>query len=319
MSADSLSDIIPRLASKFPADWWLAFPPNLTALIAIVLVSVICGSIGSLVVSNRMAFFSDALAHCAFAGVTLGMLMSLASFRSGSEAWVVPTFMVAFGMLVGLAIAYVREKTSLASDTVIGVFFAFAVGLGAMLLNTLRRSSYMDPEKFLFGSLYSIEQRDLWILVGLVLVLAIVLLRSYNSIVLGSFNASLARSRGVRVRFWNYMFILLLALIVNLCLKAVGALLINSLLVVPAATAANLGRSIRAMFWWAISVGLAAGIVGVWMSFRVQIPVPHGDPIDLIPSGTIVELCVAAFLASLIVRIRRDRRISQVIANPVTA
>ena len=83
-----------------------------------------------------MAFFSDAMAHCAFAGVALGILitMILAPGHRSDYDWVVPLVMVTIGILVGLGIAFVREMTGLASDTVIGVFFAGAVGFGAMLL-----------------------------------------------------------------------------------------------------------------------------------------------------------------------------------------
>src|SRR5262249_23813776 len=121
----------------------------------------------------------------------------------------------------------------------------------------------------------------------------------------------------INVRLWNYVFIVLLALIVNLCIRAVGALLINALLVVPAATAANLGRSVRAMFWWSIAVSITCGITGLWMSYRVQIPLSRGSSMDLVPSGTIVVLCVVTFLASLIFRLTRDRRAARLITTPV--
>src|SRR3712207_4312114 len=92
---------------------------GLNALAAIVLVAGICGSVGALVVGNRMAFFSDALAHCAFAGITLGIMSALVTGMTDAEPWLVPTVMVAFGVGVGFAIAFVRENTTLASDTVI--------------------------------------------------------------------------------------------------------------------------------------------------------------------------------------------------------
>lgn len=319
MIAHWLNHQLERLCDALPADLWLAFPPMMRGVIAIVLVSLVCGAVGSLVVSNRMAFLSDALAHCAFAGVTLGMIISLAAFQPEAESWAVPTIMVAFGILVGLGIVFVREHSRLSSDTVIGVFFAFAVGFGAMLLNALRRSSFMDPERFLFGSLLTTSASDLLVLLALAVVLLFVLFKLYNAIVLGSFSPSLAMSRGVRVRLWNYVFIVLLALIVNLCVRAVGALLINALLVVPAATAANLGRGVRAMFWWAIVISLTCGITGLWMSYRVVIPVSRGGGIELVPSGTIVVLCVLAFMVSLVFRMTRDRRAARLITTPVNS
>src|SRR5215467_12752206 len=102
---------------------------NVHGLLAVVLVSLVCGSLGSLVVGNRMAFFSDALAHCAFAGVGLGLLISI--FTETPDELLrqrITLVMVAFGVGIGILIAFVREQTGLANDTVIGVFYAGAVG-----------------------------------------------------------------------------------------------------------------------------------------------------------------------------------------------
>src|SRR5262245_8208834 len=103
----------------------LQFTFYVAAFLAVILVSVVCGMAGSLVVGNRMSFFSDAMAHCAFAGVALASLGLILSGVPRAEQQVyVPPLMVGFGALIGVAIAFVRERTSLASDTVIGVFFA---------------------------------------------------------------------------------------------------------------------------------------------------------------------------------------------------
>jgi zinc transport system permease protein len=233
MGVDWLDRVLGRVADWFPPDSWLSSGPGVRALVIVVLVSLICGSVGSLVVGNRMAFFSDALAHCAFAGVTLGMLLALGA--AGHEWWILPVVTVLFGVAVGVAIAFVRERTGLANDTVIGVFFAFAVGFGGMLFNSLQRRTSLNPESFLFGSPLYVQTTDFVLVVALSVLLAAVLIRHYNDFVLASFNPSLARSRGIRLRWCNYLFIVLLALIVNLCLRAVGALLINAMLVVPAA------------------------------------------------------------------------------------
>src|SRR5262249_16315560 len=151
--------------------------------------------------------------------------------------------MIGFGILVGLAIAFVRDQTSLTSDTVIGVFFAGAVGFGALLLKALSRKSYYSPENFLFGSPGTVTSEELIYLFLLVLVTGGFLYWMYNRLIFTSFNPSLARSRQIPVRLCSYLFIALLALIVNLSLKIVGALLINALLIVPAATAANCCRN----------------------------------------------------------------------------
>ncbi len=211
----------------------------LLGFISVVLVSLICGAISSLVLSNRMAFFSDALAHFAFAGVALGILMNIAGWLTSDEM-IVPV-MVIFGIVTGCGIAYVKQKTVLANDTIIGVFFAGAMGLGAILLTAVAKMDNADggrasrsPETFLFGDpMATTSQQIVYLLILLVLTLLFLLSR-YNSMVLSSFNSSLARSRRISVQMGNYLFIIFLAMTVNACLKVVGALLINALLILPA-------------------------------------------------------------------------------------
>jgi zinc transport system permease protein len=297
-----LRQAIEAFANQFPDGSFFYYALNVRGLVAVILVSLICGAVGSLVVGNRMAFFSDALAHCAFAGVTLGLLLGLVGNASDEGVfyyWGLPAIMVGFGIGVGVAIAFVREKTALASDTVIGVFFAGAIGFGAMLYKALSRRSFANPESFLLGNLVSVEESDLILLFALGVLTALVLLWMYNRLVFVSFNPSLARSRNISQRLCSYLFIVLLAMIVNLSLKAVGSLLINALLIVPAATAGNLCRNMRQLFWTTIGLSLFAGVVGQWLSFEVRIPLDRGERLLFGPSGTIVVITVVLFFASM--------------------
>ncbi|MBM4069314.1 MAG: metal ABC transporter permease [Planctomycetes bacterium] len=294
----------------WPAGTFLSWHFNVTSMVAIILVALICGMVGSLVVGNRMAFFSDALAHCAFAGVALGLLIALFNRIPVRDftAWI-QLIMVVFGIAIGLGIAWVRDKTSLANDTVIGVFFAGAIGLGALVMKGVRTG--FPLESFLFGGPLEASPADLLKLGALLLVTLAVLGWNYNSLVFTSFNASLARSRQVPIRFSNYLFIALLGLIVNLCLSIVGALLINALLIVPAATAANVSRNMRQQFWLSVVLCLAFGIVGHILSWEIQIPDPTShEPIQFGISGIIVVLSVVAFFISMAVGPMLRRRAS---------
>jgi zinc transport system permease protein len=302
---DWLQTAMERVAQMFPQGSWMSYSYSVKALIVVILVSVLCGMVGSLVVGNRMAFFSDALAHCAFAGITLGLIAALAVGLT-PDSLLIPVVMVAFGVVVGMAIAFVRERTGLGSDTVIGVFFAFAVGFGGMLFGALQ-SRTMNPETFLFGSPLAVQMHDILALVFLALGLFVVLARRYNHFVFVSFNPSLARSRQVPIRWCNYLFIILLALIVNLCLRAVGALLINAMLVVPAATAANFGRNLRQLFWGSIFFSLLAGIGGLWFSSTVSWEIRPNQTLDFGPSGSIVVLSVIVFFFSVVWKSWTDR------------
>jgi len=277
------------------------------ALLSVLIVTTVCGMVGALVVGKRMAFFSDAMAHCAFAGVALGILLTLAlgTGRDPDEfRWLIPLIMVAFGAIVGLAIAFVKEKTDLASDTVIGVFFAGAIGFGAMLLAALKQRRTIDPETFLFGSPLYVQDID-FLYLGVLLLLTVgLLVWRYNHLLLGSFNASLARSRRVSIRLNDYMFILLLALIVNLSIVTVGALLINAMLIVPAATASNLARNLRQMFWLTIAMSITAGMVGLYISNSFTLRVGANSLLNFGPSGTIICVSVVMFFVSML-RFRR--------------
>jgi zinc transport system permease protein len=199
---------------------------------------------------------------------------------------------------VGLAITYVREKTGLASDTVIGVFFAGAVGFGAILFGVLKQLTNRDADMYLFGSPNFIRAVDLLALFILALITAAFMVLRFNSLVFSSFNPSLARSRRIPLRLYNYVFVVLLALIVNLCLQAVGILLINAVLLVPAATASNISRNMRQLFWLTMGLSLATGICGQLLSAYVSVSV-QGKDIPLGAGGCIVVLSVLAFALSM--------------------
>src|SRR5262245_56629164 len=316
-----LDPLINWIAGRFPEWHSLNMPFNVRALFAVLLASLVCGAIGSLVVGNRMAFFSDALAHCAFAGVSLGFLAALwVGVQNANEfwQWAVP-IMVTFGVLVGLGISWVRETTGLTSDTVIGVFFAGAIGLAAMLQKLIRNRQLFSLDMFLFGDPTTARSADLVLLAVPVLLSAAVLVVMYNQFVLTSFNPSLARSRRIPVRLCSYAFIVLLALIVNICLKTVGALLINALLIVPAATVGNVARNMRQLFWGTVLLCLVVSIVGFWFSMQAELPDPNDPlhPISFGTGGTMVVLSVLLFFLSMLVEPLRRLLGARPLPSPV--
>jgi zinc transport system permease protein len=291
-----------HLANLFPDGSFFNLGANIKGGLAVILVSLVCGAVGSLVVGNRMAFFSDALSHCALAGVGLGLILGLVTgilhqaetVQAAYVDWVVPAITIGFGILIGLGIAFIREKTALASDTVIGVFFAGALGLGAILLKYLARNSprqVFQLENLVFGDILTVRSADLLMLLGLMAVTVVLLGLMYNSLVFHSFNPSLARSRRFPVRLCSYLFVVLLAVIVNVCLRVVGALLINAMLVVPAAAAGNISRNMRQLFWVTVVLCLVSGIAGLWLSWDFALA---GS------GGSIVVVSVLLFFASML-------------------
>lgn len=297
-----MADLIKWLAGLFGTDLFVV-----KAVLTLLVMCLLCGLVGALVVGNRMAFFSDAMAHCAFAGIALGYLSVVFSGeldprgRAALAAWLVPLVMVVFGVAVGMGMIYVRDSTGLAHDTVIGVFFALALGFGAMLVKLVQQVSTVNLETFLFGNLYFIPETDLVMLCGALALVVGVFLWRYNHIMFASFNPSLARTRRMSVTLNNYLFIILLALVVNLSIKAVGALLINALLVVPAAAAANVSRNLRQMFWLTVGFSLASGLLGYWASTRMSLSVGNVKDVQFGPSGVIVVASVVLFFGSMVV------------------
>lgn len=309
MNFDAFDRVLNSLAEV------LGTPPFvLNPLIAVVLLGVTCGSIGSTVVGNRMAFFSDAMAHTAFAGVALALLCVIffADIRTTRDAdpylWVVLPVMIATGTVVGVLMTAARERTGLTNDTVIGVFFAAAVGLATMVLPEVRKFVNVDPEQFLYGTILLTQGRDIAYLFALAVVTVASVAWRYNAWAMAAINPSLANSRGVAVRYDSYYFAVLLAVVVNVALQSVGILLINALLVVPAAAAANVARNLRQVFALTLTGTVAAGVSGLLISQNVRIPVGPGGGFEPGPSGTIVVLCVLGFVATMAVGSLRPRR-----------
>jgi zinc transport system permease protein len=305
--ADFQAPLLERWAQWIGPDW---HGYHVGAFLSVLLISAICGLVGALVVGNRMAFFSDAMAHCAFAGISLGLIIAFTmGFTPKSEElhWFLPLVMALFGALVGVGIAFVRENTGLASDTVIGVFFAGAIGFGAMILQGFSTHRSFDAERFLFGGPATVTPIDLLVLAILLAVTALVLTWRYNHFVMASFNPSLARSRGMTVAFDSYLFIVLLALIVNFSISAVGVLLINALLIVPAATASNFTTSMRKMFRWTLVLSVLTGLVGLVVSHKVSFTIGGGEPKQFGVSGTIICVGVLLFAVSMMAPYVRRR------------
>ena len=279
----------------------------LNPLLAVILLGTTCGMVGSTVVANRMAFFSDAMAHTAFAGISFAMLQIIlvtginTTRETDQYFWMVQPIMVLVGVLSGILMVYVRERTGLTNDTVIGVFFAFATGLGAVFLPAVHTLINYNPEQFLFGSVTLTRGEDLVFLGLLTLVTGFIIAWRYNELAIASFNPSLARSRGISTRANHYIFVILIALVVNMSINSVGVLLVNALLVVPAAAASNLSRNLRQVFWISLLGTVAACVIGLQLSNYIVIPLGRGRTMTLAPSGTIVLICVAWFFVTMVV------------------
>lgn len=235
---------------------WLAHGFMKNALLTILLVTPLFGLLGTMVVSNRMAFFSDSLGHGAFTGIALGVLFG-SKTPLGS--------LLVFSVLFALMITYIKNQSRVSTDTVIGVFSSTAIALGLMVLSY--GGGFNKFSAYLIGDLLSIAPREIELLIGVFLSVAAVWVMLFNRLFLVSINPALAASRGVRAAWIEAAFAVVLAVVVAVSIQWVGILLINSLLVLPAAAARNVARCMRQYHALSVAFALFSGVTGLVASY----------------------------------------------------
>lgn len=248
---DAIYHLMDQLPFAFTGDLFMK-----RALLAVLLVAPVCAAMGVMVVNFRMAFFSDAISHSAFTGVALGVLFGIDPLYT----------LVAFGIVVGLAIISVRRLSSLSVDTVIGVFFSFAVALGIVIISA-RKGLTRDLHSYFYGDVLTVGDGEIALMAVLAVAVALFLAFWFNPLFLTGINERLAKAQGVPVKALEYAYALLLALVVTVSIRVIGLLLVTAMLVVPAAAGRNLAQSVRSMFWASIGVGLASGVIGLIASY----------------------------------------------------
>lgn len=229
------------------------------ALLAVLVISPLFGLLSTLVVENRMSFFSDALGHSAFAGLAIGALCGMTD-----ATWAAVVLSVIFSLLFTL----VERHTTMASDTVIGVFSSTAVALG-IFISTLDGRSFTRFNSLLIGDILSVTPVKIGALaVILLLVLALWALRM-NSMTLSAVHPALADSRGVSLWWTEAVFNCAVAVVVTLSMTWVGLMVINSMLVLPGAAARNIARNMREYTLFSLLGALLCGVGGLMVSFYI--------------------------------------------------
>jgi zinc transport system permease protein len=246
-------------------------------LLAVLLLAPLLGGMSHLVVARRLSFFSAALGHAALTGLTIGLV--LGEPLNGAYGGI-----FGFCALSAVAMVYIKRHASLPNDTLIGVFLSLTLGLGICLLVAVtKRFNIHQVEAVMFGSLLTVTDLDLLLLLAVGAAIAVILGLVYNQLLLDSLDPSVARVSGVHSGFIDYLFVLLLTAAIVLSLKVIGALLIEAMVVVPAAAARNLARTTRAYLALSILTALAAGVGGLFIS--TQFLVPSGGAVVLAMAG----------------------------------
>ena len=235
---------------------WMEYTFMKNALLAILLMAPLFGLLSTMVVSSRMAFFSDSLGHGAFTGIAIGALVGI---------FAPLTSLILFSIAFALLITYIKHRTAASADTVIGVFSSTAIAVGLMIMSHGGGFSKFSP--LLIGDILSITPADLAGLLAVDAVVFVGWMLLFNRLLLLSVNASLARSRGVSIFAVEALFAALLAVVVAVSIQWVGILIINALLVLPGAAARNLAGSVKAYHLLSVLIALGAGLVGLFAAY----------------------------------------------------
>ena len=238
---------------------WADYKFMKNALLAIIIIAPLMGILGTMAVNNKMAFFSDALGHSALTGVALGVLL-------GIENEIIS--LLAFGVLMALIITRVKNKGNASSDTVISVFSSTSIALGLLVLSY--GGGFSKYSAYLVGDILSVTPGEilslLVVLVGVLVLWSLI----YNKLLLISINRELAASRGVKTVLYENIFVVAVAVAVMFSIKSVGILLINSLLILPAATSRNVAKNSRSYLYLSVVISLLCGVTGLITSFYIN-------------------------------------------------
>ena len=227
------------------------------ALLAVILMAPLFGLCSTMIVTGRMSFFSDALGHSAFTGIAIGCICGAAA-----PTWVAVIFAVFFAILF----SFVRSKSNQAADTLIGVFSSAAVALG-IFIATLGGGSFTKYNKYLIGDILSVTPAEIGALALVLLGVVFFWVICSNRLTLTSIHPQLASSRGIPAKLLQTIYTVAIAVVVTLAISWVGLLILNSLLVLPGASARNVAKNLKQYHGFSVLFALIAGICGLCVSY----------------------------------------------------
>jgi zinc transport system permease protein len=239
----------------------LQLPFMQRAIVAGVLIGLLCGLLGSFVTLRQLSFFSHAVGHAALVGIAMGVLLQL------EPTWMLLPFTLIFGVVV----LYLIDQTDLWSDSILNIVLSGALAIGVILTSFIRgyRGNLMGV---LFGDILAVNNTDLGLSFVLLLVSCAILLTTLRQQILLTLNQAVAKVQGIAVQFHRYLFVILLSLTVAVSIKAVGILLVNAFLVIPAATAKLLNQRFQPFLWMSMILGAISSLAGLLASAALNFP-----------------------------------------------
>ncbi len=249
------------------------------AFLAILLVSPIFALLGTMIVNKKMAFFSDALGHSALTGIAIGVLLGITNMNVS---------MIIFAIIFAVLLNYVKNKTSYGADTIISVFSSIAIALGLAIL--AKSGDFNQYSSYLIGDILSITTKEIIYLAIAFVLVFIFWTTMFNKINAASLNPMLAKSKNINVKMIENIFSIVIAIMVMLSIRWIGILLINSMIILPAASSRNIAKDMRTYHGFAIIFAMFAGIIGLIVSYFINIPT---GPMIVILLGIIYFLTLA--------------------------
>lgn len=260
---------------------WVNYDFMKNALIAIIIISPLFGILGTMIVNNKLAFFSDALGHSVFTGMAIGIIIGAAQ---------TDIVMALFGVVFAILLNYIRGKKTVSTDTIISVFSSLSMAVGLVILS--RGGNFSQYSSLLVGDILSITPKEIVYLLMILITTLVFWCLLFNKLHSISISESLARSRGINIKVIDTCFVVLIALIVMLSIKWVGMLIINALLILPAAASRNISHNMREYHLFSILISVFTGIVGLILSFYVETAT----------GPTIAILAAIVFFGTLIIK-----------------
>ncbi|MCH2056975.1 MAG: metal ABC transporter permease [Thalassotalea sp.] len=273
---DSIHQLFATLATQGWLPEMFSYSFLVNAFLASLMIGPLLGVLGTLVVVKRLAFLSEAVGHSALTGVSIGILLG----EPITAPWI---SLFAFSIIFALTLQWVRGRTTVPYDALIGVFLSFALALGAALLMVVAKKVNAHlVEQVLFGSVLTADSQDIVILLTMFVLITALAFNYSNKAYLTALSPEIAKSLRVKTKLHDYSFVLLIALMTVAAVKIIGAVLVGALLLIPAASARLLASNLKSMLAWSIVIATTSALSGVLLPMYMQWAVPTGPAIILV-------------------------------------
>ncbi|WP_430533920.1 metal ABC transporter permease [Listeria rocourtiae] len=244
------------------------------ALLTSVIVGVVSGVIGSFIILRGMSLMGDAISHAVLPGVAISYMLGINFFLGAT----------AFGIVAALGIGFVNQNSRIKNDTAIGIVFSSFFAFGIIMISLAQSST--DLYHILFGNVLAVRSSDMWMTIGIGLLVILLVALFYKELLVSSFDPTMAQSYGLKVRMLHYFLMTLLTLVTVASLQTVGIILVVAMLITPAATAYLLTNRLSIMLFLAAVFGAVSAVIGLYFSYMYNLA--SGASIVLAATGLFI-------------------------------